>query len=411
MLEDLPLTSTGRIKDRKDIAKGSSPMKSKINVLFISHSSLIRGAEKSLLLLLQYIDRDLIEPFFLMPKPGPIAQEVIKLGIKTYVIKYGRWIGGFLPFLNFLFFSPSSLVAIYKIVRKEKIDIIYTNTMVILHGGIVSRLAKIPHIWHIRELLNNNPNLTALFGNTNAIRIVSRLSDRIIAISRAVSEPFHRHTKRIITVIPNCTEFVYGNTLPPQKPYTYIMFQELKNTHIIIGVVGELIKRKAQDDAIRSCYLIKKRVKNIKLVLIGKESKAYGKYLRKLTNDLSLNDDVIFVGFSKDVRSFMSTFDLTLMPSWEEPFGRVTIESMAMGIPVIGTNSGGTAEIIEDGETGYLVPPKAPQTMAERAISLLTNSTLRSKMGKKCKEIAYRRYSPESCAKNVTKIILSTLKN
>src|SRR4029079_1777854 len=91
------------------------------------------------------------------------------------------------------------------------------------------------------------------------------------------------------------------------------------------------------------------------------DNESYARHLADLARDLGVADAVDFAGATENLVSAYSSFDVLLVPSWEEPFGRVAAEGMAAGVPVVATSRGGPAELIEDGVTGFLATPRAPE--------------------------------------------------
>ena len=103
------------------------------------------------------------------------------------------------------------------------------------------------------------------------------------------------------------------------------------------------------------------------------DNEAFLESLRRLAAQLGVADRVAFLGEREDVPDILAALDLLLVPSWEEPFGRVVIEAMSMSVPVIATNVGGPAEVVRDGEDGILLPPGRPATWAAVAFELLSD--------------------------------------
>jgi len=105
---------------------------------------------------------------------------------------------------------------------------------------------------------------------------------------------------------------------------------------------------------------------------------------------LGLEARVRFLGHREDIAEVLAALDVLLMPSWEEPFGRVAVEGMALGIPVVATKVGGPAEVIDDGYDGLLLPPKRPEMWASRVQELLADGDLRSRIGQRARRKASR---------------------
>jgi glycosyltransferase involved in cell wall biosynthesis len=106
-----------------------------------------------------------------------------------------------------------------------------------------------------------------------------------------------------------------------------------------------------------------------------------------LREDLGLRDRLIFMGGRSDMPTVMAGLDLLVHTAIDEPFGRVLIEAMASGRPVVATRGGGVPEIVRDGVTGYVVPPRDPDALAAR-IRTLADPDLRSRMGRRSRERA-----------------------
>jgi glycosyltransferase involved in cell wall biosynthesis len=111
------------------------------------------------------------------------------------------------------------------------------------------------------------------------------------------------------------------------------------------------------------------------------DNHAYQAELERLVGELGLEGAVIFAGQQPDVPTIMRAVDAILLPSWEEPFGRVVAEGMAAGRPVIATTVGGPAETIADGRTGLLAPPKEPAAWAAAITRLLDDPAFARRLG------------------------------
>jgi glycosyltransferase involved in cell wall biosynthesis len=158
----------------------------------------------------------------------------------------------------------------------------------------------------------------------------------------------------------------------------------------VLGVIGQLTPWKGQETAIRALARVVRSEPGTTLLLIGEarfvsgatryDNTAYVKNLHELTDALGLGEAVRFVGHRDDVPEVLAALDIALLPSWEEPFGRVVVEAMAAGTPVIATAVGGPTEIIEEGVDGLLVPPREPELWADAVTSLIEDQQLRERI-------------------------------
>ena len=144
----------------------------------------------------------------------------------------------------------------------------------------------------------------------------------------------------------------------------------------IIGLIGRFDPQKGQETFLRAASIVLKKVPKVHFVMAGEETRGESGYLdqlRQLVQTEGIGENVQFLPFTERVPELLSAFDITVMPSFSETYGYLAIESMAMGVPVVGTNAGGLPEIIEDQKTGILVAPRDHESLAEALISLLSN--------------------------------------
>lgn len=364
-------------------------------------------------MLLRNMDRDCFAPIVVFPASGPLKKEIEDLDIKTYEVKYPWWVRGqrnilwtiILSFGYRLIRETLALAKLYKIIKREQIDVVYTNTMVIFSGAISAFIARTPHIWHIREIVPGNPDLHFLFPTKLVFRLILKCSSVIIANSNATASQFQESGST------QKTKVIYNAVAPEEfkvsAPFPNI---DLVNSEDwLVAVVGALQRRKAQDDAIRAVKIVEEKIPNIKLLLIGEGIEDFKVYLKGVVSELNLTDKVIFTGLRDDIAQILPHCKVLLVPSWEEPFGRATIEAMAAGISVIGVNTGGTKEIIEDGITGYLVSPQNPPEIAEKMIQLHDHPELARRIGNNGKRIAKEKFAPRPYARSVEESILQVI--
>jgi glycosyltransferase involved in cell wall biosynthesis len=132
----------------------------------------------------------------------------------------------------------------------------------------------------------------------------------------------------------------------------------------------------------------------VELIIIGEGSRAYA--LKELARDLALDDHVHFVGEvpHSQVPAVLNGLDIFCVPTVvNESFGVVAVEAAACGLPVIASHVGGLAEVVHDGETGFLVPARDPHSLAERLRNLVANPELRAAMGAAGRRLVEQEYN------------------
>lgn len=366
------------------------------------------GAEKGLLSLLKGLDKSKINPIVVLPRDGIFNEELQKYDITTYIVNCPWWVRGNYNLFALIWSVCKECTALLKlrtIVLKEDIQIIYTNSVVTFSGAIISFFHKIPHVWHIKEILPENPDLKSILPLKYLFRFISYCSTHIISISNAAAQQFSPlNISRKMTVIYEGFDFC---DLPERDSTPSI--REISEKDWVITVVGSLQRRKAPDDAIRAVKIAIQKIPTLKLLLVGKGERAYIKYLRKLIIELGLVNKAILIGHRNDVYQILLKSKLSLMPSLDEPFGKVVLEAMAMGKPVIGVNSGGVKEIIQHGVTGFLVPPGSPEKIAENIIRLFENPDLLNKLGTNAKSYIKDNFAMQKYIENMENILMGAL--
>ena len=185
----------------------------------------------------------------------------------------------------------------------------------------------------------------------------------------------------------------------------------------IILQLGRMVPRKGVDNVIRALALMKQG-ENVKLVIVGGESAVPDpavspelKRLKALTIELNVEDRVIFTGRKdrEQLKVYYDAADVFVTTPWYEPFGITPLEAMACATPVIGADVGGIKYSVIDGKTGFLVPPKAPELLANRIALLLANENLLNNMGSWALKHVHALFTWEKVAEQMHKLYQTVL--
>ncbi|UCC21591.1 MAG: glycosyltransferase family 4 protein [Planctomycetota bacterium] len=380
----------------------------RVKVLFVSHSSAMYGAERSLLLLLKNIDRKYIEPIVALPEPGPLEEEITKLNIKVWEVRSPWWVRDKVDVRSTIRCVISEVKALWKLIstlRREKVDLVYTNTIVKFTGALAAAINRKPHIWHIREILQGNPGLHSLLPHKVLFKLIVSLSNKVITNSNATGRQFqcldHHNKVQVVYNAVDSEAFAVPSSFPG--------IEGAAQGDWLVAVVAPIQENKAQDVAIRAVEIARKAIPNIKLLLIGEADGVYLEYLRRTASELNVLDEVVFAGYRDDVAKVLPYCKVLLSPSLVESFGRTIMEAMAAGIPVIGADTGGRKEIIKDGSTGYLVPANDHSEMARKIIELFRHPDKVTMMGERGREVAAEKFTVERYAQDITRVITEVM--
>lgn len=201
---------------------------------------------------------------------------------------------------------------------------------------------------------------------------------RFLFISKNVKERMARLGRLDMddAVIHNGVE-VHPLVLPRFRSDLFVERFVWSRDVVIIGMTGQMIKRKGHEDFLEAARLAVLRNARLRFVIGGKAIEPFNSELRRWITTAELGRFIAFSGWVPKVQDFYEAIDIFVLPSrHDEGFGLVVAEAMERGCPVIATRSGGTAEIIEDGISGYLVEKEATQEIAERILMLAVDRDL-----------------------------------
>ena len=205
----------------------------------------------------------------------------------------------------------------------------------------------------------------------------------IIAVSHADKLFLMRHyfvPAASLTVIPNAVR---------QRP-AHISPTLAFHTHPVIAVFGRLHIQKGHRILLKAIEMVINVVPQLKLLVVG--SGPEKDKLERFVNTHQLSDQVLFLGFRKDIESLLTTVDIVAVPSLAEGFPFIMLEAMAAGKPVVASDLPGIRECIQDGVSGLLVEPGNPEQLADALLYLLTHPTDAVAMGRRAKRIVTNKY-------------------
>ncbi|MFH1507782.1 MAG: glycosyltransferase family 4 protein [Candidatus Omnitrophota bacterium] len=336
-----------------------------INILYISPFGYLGGGEISISTIINNLDRENFNPLVVCYEEGVFPDSLRRQGIECLILKRKSY-----------FSDPAIILSLVRLIKYKKIDLVHVNSLDI-RAGLAAKLSATPFVGHLRVIFPFTWRDSLFVWLSNITIAVSTVVVNILAGDRlSIRDKF--------IVMPPAID------IPVQTKHSDLR-QEfgLEAGTLLIGIVGRLDPFKGHPVFIDMAAEIKKRVSNIKFLVIGGSATGatstvdtYEMELRSKVSGLGLDKDFIFTGFRADVLSVIGGLDILVIPSHSvkkgrgelrEGFGRVAVEAMAMGVPVVASLSGGLPEIIQDKVNGLLVPPDDPIATAEAVIWLKNN--------------------------------------
>jgi len=365
-----------------------------MRILFVHSGADLYGASRSLLRLSSRLVRDGHVINCVLPYEGPLVQALTKANVNVAIhrdlpvlTRIGvRSLRGILILLKNLI---KSIYRLRQFVVDSRVDIVHTNTAIVLSSGIAAKLAGVPHVWHIRESFDEFGFLWRPYR-----AFISFFSTTIVCVSQAIADQFsHRTVADKVRVIHNGFPAEEFGSVEKQRIENFRRQFNLGNNRLV-GVVGRIkFVRKGQEVLAKAIALLNGRFPDVKFLFIGSPfpgNEVHLERLMKLVKELGIEDRVVYTGDVEDMGAVYSALDISVLTSCQpEPFAGVVIESMAYGKPVIGTSIGGTREQIQHGITGILIEPNNPMQLKQALERLLSNESEARKMGEEGKRRFY----------------------
>lgn len=369
-----------------------------MRILFVHNVSDLYGASRSLLRLTTRLVRDGHDVMAILRQPGPLFDALRAAGVQaeldsSLVIMTRKGIVDHRGYLEQAADLPRSLATLRRAIKRFRPQLVHTNTAVIISSPIAAALARIPHIWHMREFFVDFPRLWPLHR-----RFMTSAADRVLCVSAAVAAQFQAAATNVEVLHNGFPTEEFAPVAPSRSKAIRDRFG--LGNDLAVGIIGRIkFKRKGQETFVRAAALLAKSHPNVRFLVIGSPfpgTEDHQARLEQLIAELGIADRVTLTGDIEDIKAAYAALDITVLASaTPEPFGGVVIEAMALGRPVIGTRLGGTPEQIEDGVTGFLVAPDHPEQMARAMETLLEDDVRRKAMGAAARERFERKFEFE----------------
>lgn len=331
-------------------------------VSYLCEFPTLLGGERSLLTFLDHLESSGIEPVVVAPGSGPLAGELARRRIERL-----DWPAG----------GRHDVALLGPALRDRGVEVVHGNSLMVADAAVVlGKELAVPAVTHVRDIMTLSrarrqrlAELAAVVAVSDSVALWLRDSaiprDRVVRIRNAVDVDALEQAARI-------GRYRRELHLPREVP--------------LIGCIGQIAIRKGQDLFLEAASRIALALPQARFVVAGarysrkKESREYEAELRARATVPPLAGRVDFLGFRDDIPSLLSDLDVLLVPSRQEPLSRVLLEALALGVPAVATDVGGTRELLDDGQTGLIVPPGDAVALAAAVGRLLTSPELGARL-------------------------------
>jgi glycosyltransferase involved in cell wall biosynthesis len=352
-------------------------------LLFITHRSSMGGPSQSLYLNILEL-RDKYQVKVIIPENGPLYNVLKDLRVEVEIFN-ARW--RYIP------------IMFLKIIN-EKIDVVYGNnfsndSFLFL---VASKLARVPFIWHIREMLSNSKRA----------RNRLMLATKIITVSKSCKNAITKFLPRKdIEVVYNGVD-IKDFDIDSEKGIFFLEREYgIPANSINIVTVGSIDKRKNQLEIIECISKLEIDI-NYNLIIVGKVADVdYKEQIDSAIKSNNLKDRVFFTGVSNNVKKILSGSDIFLFLSISDPHPRAVLEAMASGLPVVAYDIDGVGESIINGTNGFLAAIGDKHTITQSLSKLIEDNKLRESFWARNKEHLKNNFNYKQTAKKIEKIIMN----
>ena len=340
-------------------------------VIVYSHDVELLGAERALLLVVQHLVARGYVVLVVVPRHGPLISRLEEKGARVVRCRMPMWLArtkAWPVFLARVLGAIATFPFLLWISARFRPCIAYTNSWVIPEGAVAARLLRVPHIWHIREYELGNETLQSQLPMSVIRRLTLRWSTELLAISSGVADQFDRDDVRVVHA-----GVEIERTDGASEPDDAIWLRAGSPSLLLLGTISAA---KGTAVAIEAMAVVRDQLPGARLLIAGHGKPALLDTLRATIASHGLQDGVHIVPFSDEPISLMRASDIVLMPSRHEAYGLVTVQALTLGIPVVGSASGGTRDLLTLGG-GLLAEVGEPRHFAGHIEAIATDGALR----------------------------------
>jgi glycosyltransferase involved in cell wall biosynthesis len=377
-------------------------------ILYLHTTSEVGGSDVSLLRLVEGLDRRKFFPIVLLPSDGPLVARLREAGADVSVLpalwkltsRRGR---AFLAL--FALHYPLAVRELTRFIRRERVALVHTNTIHNLYGGAAAARARVPHVWHIREIVWQSEALKRI-----ELSLVRRWSTRIIVTSDAVAAMFDAPPgpPPQLVKVPNGVD---TDRFRPGDGSRVRGELGVAPDQTLVGIVCRLDAWKGVDVFLDAAADVARARPSARFAVVGGPIiglESYGAALKARAVALGIDGLVRFTDWRYAPDAMPDVYralDMLVLASTEpEPFGLTVIEAMSTGKPVIATRHGGPVELVLDGVTGWLVPPCDPLALARAMERLIDDPEAGRRMGDAGRHRAVEHYDVRRCVDGIQRV-------
>ncbi len=283
--------------------------------------------------------------------------------------------------------SPRLIATIRQRVQEGSFDILHVHrSKDIWPASVAVRGLKTKLVYtsynFLQNTLKRDPLHRVIYGRCDLLTVFSQ--PQRMGFLRCIPVPDEK-----VQVIPHGIDIARFNPASVDAFAARSSFG-LATEHLVVGVVGRIMPSKGQWILVSIAHRLLERFPHARILYVGADSKGEeDRYFQSFKEDVhkqGLASHILFTGFRSDIPECLAAMDVFVLPSQAENFGTVLLEAMAMERPCLGTNSGGTPEILDGGKAGILFEPESPESLLKALMPVLERNDARKEWGERARK-------------------------
>lgn len=338
-----------------------------------------RGGQRQSLLLVRELVRRGHQVWFIVQPHSPLHEKALAENLPVWPLRMRSEFG-----------LVAAVRLAWRMKRRHCVLAHFHDAHAVSVGAMAAGLAKVPIRIVARRvdfpLKKNFLSRRKYFEKTDAIIAISDGVKRVLVQSGI--DPLR------VSVVPSGIDFsVYRQDLPRDFLHKECGFDP---GDYLVGIVAQLEDHKGHRYLIEAANILRAKTRKLKVVIVGEGSLRLE--LTKQAQNLNIKDAVYFMGFRADIPRILASLDLFVLSSHLEGLGSSIMDAMACRLPVVATRTGGIPELVKNGETGLLVPPRNSEALAEAILTLYRDKRLAARLARAGYEYVHQQFSAEAMA-------------
>lgn len=351
-------------------------------ILFTHPSADLYGSDRTLLQIVEATaQREGWRAIVALPRRGVLADRLEAVGASVEIGELGAAVRSDL--------APGKLAKLLRaarrgarfveaLVERYDVDLVHTNTSVLIGAAIGAKRSKAAHVWHVHEILDE-----PAWAGSVMRKVIKRWADVAVVNSRATGRAMTDRRMRAVEVVHNGVRSA-DYVIAPGRRTEIRASLDVREEEKLVVLPGRINSWKGQHLLLDAIDEMGTAAKGVRVIFAGDAPRGQDHYVETLDARIvrgHYGHRVRRIGFTDDMPALLAAADVCVMPSTRpEPFGLVAIEAMAAGTPVVAAAHGGVCEVVEDGVSGRLFEPRSKASLAKVLTSVLANDIERHRL-------------------------------